>query len=138
VPEHEASMPPLDLRLEMLALNHVRRIEDSAGDEAVEETREAVAQRDQRHFRTKGNVPTRHIDQFRTRSESMQQQSQLAGPDRGRSKTAAKRELEETWKVRRTKYQQQTCAVANDNKLSVVVRATWTPGPRIVTACMDP
>jgi hypothetical protein len=89
-------MPPLDLHLEMLALNHVRRIEDSADDEAVEETRKAVAQRDQRRFRTKGNVHTRHKDQFRTRAESMQQQSQLAGPDRGRSKTAAKREFEET------------------------------------------
>jgi hypothetical protein len=43
--EHEASVPPLDLHLEMLATNYVRRIEDSAGDEAVEETRKAVAQR---------------------------------------------------------------------------------------------
>jgi hypothetical protein len=60
----------------------------------------------------------------------MQQQSHLAGPDRSRSKTAAKRELEETWKARWTKYQQQTCTVANDNKLSVAVRATWTPGLR--------
>jgi hypothetical protein len=115
--EHGASVPPLDLHLEMLATNHVRRIEDSAGDEVVEETRKAVAQRAQRCFRTEGNVPTRHIDQFRTRAESMQQQSHLAGPDRGRSKTAAKRELEETWKARWTKYQQQTCTVANDNKL---------------------
>jgi hypothetical protein len=60
----------------------------------------------------------------------MQQQSKLAGPDRGRSKIAAKRELEETWKARWTKYQQQTCTVASDNKLSVAVRATWTPGLR--------
>lgn len=36
--EHEASVPPLDLHLEMLAINNVRRIEDSAGNEAVEET----------------------------------------------------------------------------------------------------
>jgi hypothetical protein len=107
--------------------NHVRRIEDSAGDEAVEEIRKAAAQRAQRRFRTKGNVPTRHIDQFRTRTESRQQQSHLAGPDRGRSKTAAKKELKETWKARWTRYQQQTCRVANDNKLSVAVRATWTP-----------
>jgi hypothetical protein len=128
--EHEASVPPLDLHLEMMATNHVRRIEDSAGDEAVEETRKAVAQRAQRRFRTKGNVPTRHIDQFRTRPESMQQQLHLAGPERGRSKTAAKRELEETWKARWTRYQQQTCTVASDNKLSVAVRATWTPGLR--------
>jgi hypothetical protein len=112
----------------MLALNHVRRIEDSAGDEAVEETRKAVAQRAQRRFRTKGNVPTRHIDQFRTRPESMQQQLHLAGPERGRSKTAARKELKETWKARWTRYQQQTCTVANDNKLSVAVHATWTPG----------
>jgi len=45
VREHEARMALLDLHLEMLATNHVRRIEDSAGDEAVEETRKAVAQR---------------------------------------------------------------------------------------------
>jgi hypothetical protein len=94
--EHEASVPPLDLHLEMLATNYIRRIEDSAGDEAVEESRKAVAQRAQRRFRTKGNVPMRHTDQFRTRAESMQQQSHLAGPDRSRSKTATKRELEET------------------------------------------
>jgi hypothetical protein len=94
--EHEASVPPLNLHLEMLATNHVRRIEDSAGDEAVKEIRKAVAQRAKRRFRTKGNVPTRHTDQFRTRPESMQQQSQLAGPSRSWSKTAAKRELEET------------------------------------------
>jgi hypothetical protein len=50
---------------------------------------------------------------------------------RGRSKTAAKSEPEETWKARWTKYQQQTCTVANDNKLSVAVRATWTPGLRM-------
>jgi hypothetical protein len=129
--EHKASVPPLDLHLEMLANNHVRRIEDSAGDEAVKEIRKAVAQRAQRRFRTKGNVPTRHIDQFRTRAESMQQQSQLAGPDRGWSKTAAKRELEETWKARWIRYQQQTCTVANDKKLSVAVRATWIPGLRM-------
>jgi hypothetical protein len=43
--EHEASVPPLDLYLEMLGINHVRRIEGSAGDEAVEETYKAVAQR---------------------------------------------------------------------------------------------
>jgi hypothetical protein len=109
----------------MLAINHVRRIEDSSGDEAVKEIRKAVAQRAQRRFRTKGNVPTRHIDQFRARAESMQQQSHLAESDRGRSRTAAKRELEETWKARWTKYQQQTRSVANDNKLSVAVRATW-------------
>lgn len=125
--EHEASVPPLDLHLEMLATNHVRRIVDSAGDEAVEETRKAVAQRAQRRFRTKNNIPTRHIDQFRTRAKSMQQQSYLAGPDRGRKKTAAKRELEETWKARWTKYQQQTSAAANNNKLSVAVCAAWTP-----------
>ena len=41
--EHETSVPPLDLHLEMLATNHVRRVENSAGDEAVEETRRAVA-----------------------------------------------------------------------------------------------
>jgi hypothetical protein len=114
--EHGANVPPLDLHLEMLATNHVRRIEDSAGDEAVEETRKAVAQRAQRRFRTKGNVPTR------------QQQLHLAGPERGRSKTAARKELKETWKARWTRYQQQTCTVANDNKLSVAVHATWTPG----------
>jgi hypothetical protein len=60
----------------------------------------------------------------------MQQQSHLAGLDRGRSKTAAKRELEETWKARWARYQQQTCTVANDNKLSVAVRAIWVRGLR--------
>ena len=80
--EHEASVSPLDLHLEMLATNHVRRIEDSAGDEAVEETRRAVARRAQRCFRTKGNIPTRHIDQFRTRAESMQQRSHTPGLNR--------------------------------------------------------
>ena len=41
--EHEARVPPLKLHLEMLVTNHVRRIEDSAGDKAMEETRKAVA-----------------------------------------------------------------------------------------------
>ena len=94
--EHEASVPPLDLHLEMLATNHVRRIENSAGDEAVEEIRKAVAQRAQGRFRTKGNIPTRDIDQFRTRAESMQQRSHTPGLDRSWCKTAAKRELEES------------------------------------------
>lgn len=128
--EHEASVAPLDLHLEMLAINHVLRAEDSAGNQAVEETCKAIDQRAQRRFRTKSNIPTRHIDQFRSRAKSMQQQSYLAGPERGRNKTAAKRELEETWKARWTKYQQQTRAVANDNKLSAAVRATWTRGLR--------
>jgi hypothetical protein len=70
------------------------------------------------------------IKSNQSKAESMQQQSHLAGPDRGRSETAAKRELEETWKARWTRYQQQTCTVANDNKLSVAVRATWTSGLR--------
>ena len=118
--EHEASVPPMDLHLEMLATNHVRRIEDSAGDEAVEETRKAVTRRAQQRFRTKGNIPTRDIDQFRTRAEPMQQRSHPARPDRGQGKTAPKRVLEESWKARWTKYQQQTCMVANDNKLSAV------------------
>jgi len=42
--EHEASVPPLDLYLGMLVTNYVRRIEDSTGDKAVEETRKTVAQ----------------------------------------------------------------------------------------------
>ena len=113
--------------VQMLATNHVRRIENSAGDEAVEDTSKAVAQRAQGRFRTKGSIPTRHIDQFRTRAEPMQQRSRPARPDRGQGKTAPKRVLEESWKARWTKYQQQTCMVANDNKLSVAVRAAWTP-----------
>jgi hypothetical protein len=60
----------------------------------------------------------------------MQQQSYLPGPGRNGSKTTTKRELEETWKARWTKYQQQTRSVANDNKLSVAVRATWARGLR--------
>jgi len=120
-----ASLAPLDLHLEMLAVNHVQRTEDSAGSQAVGEACKAIDQRAQRRFWTKGNISARHMNQFRTRAESMQQQSYLAGPDRGRSKTATKRELEETWKARWTKYRQQTRATANDNKLSVAVRATW-------------
>ena len=80
--EHEARVPPLELHLEMLATNHVRRIEDSAGDKTVEETRKAVAQPAWRRFRTKGNVSTRHIDQFRTGAESMQQRSHTPGLNR--------------------------------------------------------
>jgi hypothetical protein len=117
-----------DLHPEMLAVNHVRRTEDSAGSQAVGEACKAIDQRAQRCFRTKGNIPARHIDQFRTRAESMQQQSYLAGPDHGRSKTATKCELEETWKARWTKYQQQTRAMVNDNKLLVAVRAIWAQG----------
>jgi hypothetical protein len=93
----------------------------------VEETRKAVTQRAWHRFRTKGNVSTRHIYQFRTRAESMQQRSHTPGFDRGWCKTAAKRELEESCKAKWTKYQQQTCMVVDDNRLSVAVRATWTP-----------
>lgn len=96
------------------------------GDQAVEETCRAVAQRAQRRFRAIGNIPTRHIDHFRTKAEPMQQESCLDG--RGRSKTGIRKELDELWKARWTKYQQQTCALANSNKLSVVARATWTQG----------
>jgi hypothetical protein len=41
-------------------------------------------------------------------------------------RTATKRELEETWKAKWTEYQQQMRALANDRKLSVAARATWT------------
>lgn len=58
----------------------------------------------------------------------MPQQSCLAGC-RG-SNTATKRKLEEEWKVRWIKYQQQTGALADDSKLSVAARATWTRGLR--------
>jgi hypothetical protein len=128
--EHEASIAPLDLHLEMLATNHVLRTEDSLGNQAIDETCKAINQRAQRRFRTKGNIPIRHIDQFRTRVKSMQQQPYLSGPERGRSKMAAKRELEETWKARWTKYQQQTREGANDNTLSTAVRTTWIRGLR--------
>jgi hypothetical protein len=60
--EHEASVAPLDLHLEMLATNHVVRTEDSAGNQAVDETCKAIDQRAQRRFRTKSSIPTRHID----------------------------------------------------------------------------
>ena len=56
----------------------------------------------------------------------MQQRSHTPGLDRSWCKTAAKRELEESWKAKWTKYQQQTCIVVDDNRLSVAVRATWT------------
>jgi hypothetical protein len=128
--ELEASVTPLDLHLEMLATNHVPRTEDSAGNQAADETCKAINQRTQRRFRTQSNIPTRHIDQFRTRAKSMQQQPDLAEPERGRSKMAAKRKLEEIQKARWTKYQQQTREGVNDNKLSVAVRITWTRGLR--------
>jgi hypothetical protein len=128
--EHEASVAPLDLYLEMLATNHVLRTEDSAGNQAVDETCKAIDQRAQRRFRTKSNIPTRHIDQFRTRAKSIQVQPYLAGLERGGSKMAAKRELEETWKARWAKYQQQTREATNDNRLSAAVRTTWTRGLR--------
>jgi hypothetical protein len=60
----------------------------------------------------------------------MQLRSYLARPDRGQTETPAKKELEETWKARWTKDQQQTRAMTNDNKLSVAVRATWVRGLR--------
>jgi hypothetical protein len=128
--EHEASVAPLDLHLEMLATNHVLRTEDSAGNQAVDETCKAIDQRAQRRFRTRSNIPTRHIDQFRTRAKSIQVQPYLAGLERGGSKMAAKRELEETWKARWAKYQQQTREATNDNRLSAAVRTTWTRGLR--------
>ncbi len=50
--EHEASIAPLDLHLEMPPINHVLRTEDSAGYQAVDETCKAIDQRAQRRFRT--------------------------------------------------------------------------------------
>ena len=111
--EHEASVAPLDLHLEMQAINRVLRTEDSAGSQVVGETCKAIDQRAQHRFRTKGNIPARRIDRFRTKTESMQPRSYLAGPNRGRTETTAKKELEKTWKARWTKYQQQMCAMAN-------------------------
>ena len=96
--EHEASVAPLDLHLEMLAVDRVQRTGGSAGSRAVGETCKAI-----QYCRptgsapwTKGNIPARHMDRFRTRAESMQQQPYLAKSDRGRSKTATVSELEET------------------------------------------
>ena len=43
---------------------------------------------------------------------------------------AVKRELEETWKARWTRYQQQAREGANDSKLSAAVRTMWTRGLR--------
>jgi hypothetical protein len=126
--EHEASVAPVDLNLEMLTINHVLRTEDSAGNQAVDDTSKAINQRAQRRFRTIGNMPARYMDQFRSRARSTQQQSCLAR--RGGSRTATKRELEETWKAKWTEYQQQTRALANDRKISVAARAIWTRGLR--------
>jgi hypothetical protein len=128
--EHEASVALLDLHLEMLATNHVLRTEDSAGNQAVDGTCKAIDQRAQHRFRTKSNIPTRHIDQFRTRAKSIQVQPYLAGLERGGIKMAAKRELEEAWKARWAKYQEQTHEATNDNRLSAAVRTTWTRGLR--------
>lgn len=41
-----------------------------------------------------------------------------------------KKELEEIWKVRWTKYQQRTRTLANVGRLSVAACATWSPGSR--------
>jgi hypothetical protein len=64
---------PLDLHLGMLAINHILRTEDSIGNQAIEETCKATNQRAQRRFRTKGNIPMRHIDQFRIGAKAIQQ-----------------------------------------------------------------
>lgn len=96
--EHEARVAPLGLHLEMLAIDHVHRTEDCAGDQAVEGDRKAIDKRAQRRFQTKSIIPTRHTDQFRTRAKSMRQQSRPAGY--GGSRTATKKELEEAWKAR--------------------------------------
>lgn len=128
--EHEASVAPLDLHLELLATNHVLRTADSAGNRAVDEACKVIDQRVQRRFRTKSNIPTRLIDQFLTKGEPIQEQPYPAGSERGRSKMALKRELEETWKARWTRYQQQAREGANDSKLSAAVRTTWTRGLR--------
>lgn len=118
----------MDLHLEMLAINQVRRTEDCPGDRAVEEARKATDERAQRRFRTKGNIPTRHTDQFRAKVESMRQQS--SPTRRCGNRTAARKELEEAWKARWTRYQQETHASAKDSSLSVAARATWTRGLR--------
>ena len=122
--EHEASISPLDLHLEMLAISHVHRAEGSPADQAVQEACKAVDRRAQRRFRTRSNIPKKHTDQFRTKDEPMGERSCLAG--RSGNKTATKRELEETWKARWTEYQQQSCAAAKDSRLSVAARATWS------------
>ena len=105
--EHEGSVAPLDLHLELLATNHVLRTADSAGNRAVDEACKVIDQRTQRRFRTKSNIPTRHIDQFLTKGEPIQEQPYPAGSERGRGKMAVKRGLKETWKARWTRYQQQ-------------------------------
>ena len=122
--EHEASISPLDLHLEMLAISHVHRAEGSPADQAVQEACKAVDRRAQRRFRTRSNIPKKHTDQFRTKDEPMGERSCLAG--RSGNKTATKRELEETWKARWTEYQQQSRAAAKDSRLSVAARATWS------------
>ena len=95
--EHEASVAPLDLHLEMLAFTMFRE-QKTVGDQAVEEARKATDERAQRRFRTKGNILTRHTDQFQLRAKSMRQQS---SPTRHcGSRTAARKGLEEAWKAK--------------------------------------
>lgn len=55
--EHEASIAPLDLHLETLAVNRVRRMKNSKGDRAVEESCKATADRAQRRLRTEVKIP---------------------------------------------------------------------------------
>ena len=98
--EHEASIAPLHLHLEMLAINHVQKITDFTADKALEERCKANGPRAQRRYRTKGNIHARLMIQFRTKIESMQLQSYLAGPghgpvpDRNGCKKGARRDLE--------------------------------------------
>jgi hypothetical protein len=94
------SVAPSYLHLEVLATNHVQRKEDSAGGQTLEQMCKAIEQLPRRRFRTNGDVSPRHIDHFRPRAESMQQQFHLAGPERRRNKLTAKRELEESCKTR--------------------------------------
>lgn len=70
------------------------------GNKAVEERCTAVGQCAQRRFRADGNTPARHMKQFRTMAELMQQRPYVAGPGRGRCKTAAKSEPKEAWEAR--------------------------------------
>lgn len=127
------SIAPLDLHFKMLPINHVQRTEHPMGNWAVKEAGWSIDRRAQRHFRTVGcNISTRHIDESRTRARSMQQRSclpALGGSRTDGSRTATKKELEETWKAR-CEYQQQTCAVVNDSQLSVAVRTIWARGLR--------
>ncbi|TKA66906.1 hypothetical protein B0A55_11660 [Friedmanniomyces simplex] len=107
--KHEASVEPLDLHLERLAVSYSAKTENSEGDRTVEAARKAVETRAQHRFKTKGTA--------------------LARQDKG--KAAIGKEIEAVWTARWEEYQQQArTQVSHERHLAVAVRTPWTRGLR--------